>query len=38
VLKLTEQPKTGKFRNQKIERIGIFEYPDGTLEFMAVID
>lgn len=38
VLKLIEQPKSGKYRNQKIERIGIFEYPDGTLEFMAVID
>lgn len=38
VLKLKEQPKTGKYRNQKIERIGLFEYPDGTLEFMAVLD
>lgn len=37
VLKVTEQPKTKKYE-PKVETIGIFEYPDGTLEFMAVID
>ena len=38
VLKVTEQPKHKSLPNRKIETIGIFEYPDGTLEFMAIID
>jgi hypothetical protein len=38
VLKVAEYPKKGQFSNQKVETIGIFEYPDGTLEFMTVID
>lgn len=37
VLKVSEQPKH-KFSNRKVETIGLFEYPDGKLEFMSVID
>lgn len=39
VLKVSEHPpaKRGKYQ-PKAETIGIFEYPDGTLEFMAIID
>lgn len=37
VLKVSEHPQ-GKRIYPKPETIGIFEYPDGTLEFMAVID
>jgi len=37
VIKVNEFPKN--YRDSKnIYSIGIFEYPDGTLEFMAVID
>ena len=35
VLRVTDRPKKS---NRKIETIGIFEYPDGRLEFMAIID
>jgi hypothetical protein len=38
VLKVTEVPNKRQFKDRKIESIGIFEYPDGTLEFMSVID
>lgn len=38
VLKVSEYPKKGQFSNRKIETVGIFEYPDGTLEFMSIID
>jgi hypothetical protein len=38
VLKVSEVPNDRRFANQKIEAIGIFEYPDGTLEFMNIID
>ena len=38
VIKVSEIPKRNPFPERKIESIGIFEYPDGTLEFMAVID
>ncbi len=38
VLKVSEQPKHKSYLNRKIETIGIFEYPDGTLEFMNIID
>ena len=37
VLKVSEIPKRNPYC-RKAESIGIFEYPDGTLEFMAVID
>jgi hypothetical protein len=37
VLKVSEYPKNKKYQD-RIDMIGIFEYPDGTLEFMAVID
>jgi hypothetical protein len=38
VVKLSERPKLGKYKNQNIDTIGVFEYPDGTLEFMSIID
>jgi hypothetical protein len=38
VVKVSELPKRNPFPGRKIETIGIFEYPDGTLEFMTVID
>lgn len=38
VMKVEQFPPKNPFRNQKVESIGIFEYPDGTLEFMSVID
>jgi hypothetical protein len=37
VLKVNEFPKN--YRDSKsVTSIGIFEYPDGKLEFMSVID
>lgn len=38
VLKVSELPKHKSYANRKVEAIGIFEYPDGTLEFMSIID
>lgn len=38
VLKVSEMPKDNRYKGLKIETIGIFEYPDGNLEFMAIID
>jgi hypothetical protein len=38
VLRVTELPKHKSFQGRKIESIGIFEYPDGTLKFMSIID
>ena len=38
VLKLDEWPKKNPYTTRKVETIGIFEYPDGTLKFMSVID
>lgn len=38
VLKVSEFPKKNPFPGRRVESIGIFEYPDGTLEFMTVID
>lgn len=38
VLKVTELPARNPFPGRKVEAIGIFEYPDGKLEFMSVID
>jgi len=38
VIKVSELPKNNPFKGRIVETIGIFEYPDGTLEFMAVID
>lgn len=37
VLKVSEQP-VDRYRLRPVERIGIFEYPDGRLEFMSVIE
>ncbi len=38
VVKVTELPRHNPFPGRKVEAIGVFEYPDGTLEFMSVID
>jgi hypothetical protein len=38
VLRVTEFPARNPFPGRKVETIGIFEYPDGTLEFMSIID
>lgn len=38
VLKIEEFPKNNPYIKHKVESIGLFEYPDGTLEFMSVID
>lgn len=38
VLKVSDFPARNPFPGRKVETIGIFEYPDGTLEFMSVID
>jgi hypothetical protein len=38
VVKVSELPKNNPFPGRKVEAIGIFEYPDGTLEFMSIID
>ena len=38
VLKVSEVPKNNPYTGNNVDTIGIFEYPDGTLEFMSVID
>lgn len=38
VLKVDQVPKDSEYYGQAISAIGIFEYPDGKLEFMSVID
>jgi hypothetical protein len=38
VIKVSDLPNPNPFPGRKIEAIGIFEYPDGRLEFMSVID
>ena len=38
VLKVSKQPKHNPYPGQTINTIGIFEYPDGRLEFMTIID
>ena len=38
VIKVSEFPKKNPYTNGNVETIGIFEYPDGTLEFMSVIE
>ena len=38
VLKISELPKPNPFPGKKVEYIGLFEYPDGHLEFMSVIE
>jgi hypothetical protein len=38
VIKVDEFPARNPFPGRKVESIGIFEYPDGTLEFMSIID
>lgn len=38
VVKVSERPRNRSFTQSNINTIGIFEYPDGTLEFMSIID
>lgn len=38
VVKVIEKPNKGPYRYIRSETIGIFEYPDGRLEFMSEID
>lgn len=38
VLKVHEQPKHNPYTTRKVDAIGIFEYPNGKLEFMNIID
>lgn len=38
VLKISEYPKKNPFHGQNVQTIGIFEYPDGKLEFMSIIE
>lgn len=38
VVKVLTYPNKNPFPGQKVDTIGIFEYPDGTLEFMSIID
>lgn len=38
VMRISEHPKMNPFPGQIFDTIGIFEYPDGTLEFMSIID
>ena len=37
VMRVEETPRHNPF-GRKVDSIGVFEYPDGTLEFMAIID
>jgi len=37
VMKVNESPKNNPF-GRKVDMMGIFEYPDGKLEFMNIID
>lgn len=38
VVQVSEIPKHNPYRGRKVECIGLFEYPDGRLEFMSIID
>jgi hypothetical protein len=38
VMKVNTLPKHNPFPGRAVSAIGIFEYPDGKLEFMSVID
>jgi hypothetical protein len=38
VVKVSELPKPNPFPDRRVETIGLFEYPDGKLEFMSIID
>lgn len=38
VVRVTDFPNPNPFKGRLVEAIGIFEYPDGTLEFMSIID
>ena len=39
VIKVSELPKKNPFFIEKnVEMVGFFEYPDGTIEFMSLIE
>lgn len=38
VIKLSEPCQNAKYKGQRIDYIGLFEYPDGRLEFMSIIE
>lgn len=38
VVKVSELPRSKYYLNKNIDTIGLFEYPDGTLEFMSIIE
>lgn len=38
VIKVSDFPNPNPFEGRAVQAIGIFEYPDGKLEFMSVID
>lgn len=38
VVKITAMPKFSPFGNRSVDTIGLFEYPDGRLEFMSIIE
>lgn len=38
VMKVSSYPSHNPFPGRKFDTIGIFEYPDGRLEFMSIID
>ena len=38
VVKVREFPRNPPFNKEGVTTIGLFEYPDGRLEFMSVID
>ena len=38
VVKITELPKEVPFDRYGVTTVGFFEYPDGKIEFMSVID
>lgn len=38
VVKISESPKKNPYSHDRIERLGLFEYPDGKIEFMSIID
>jgi hypothetical protein len=37
VVEITESPRNARMPNNSVS-LGLFEYPDGRLEFMAYID
>ncbi len=38
VVKINEFPRVNPYPGKKINTLGLFEYPDGSLQFMSIID